>query len=208
MKSLRVTSSVLLLFTLLTSCSDEEVQVNEDVLSYVKLEIGNYWVYDWYEVDSLSEQLIHESDTVVVLGDTIISGKKYFVKRPHKYAARNLILFDSANVVYSYPDKRIVFTIDNSQTETIEIGPKDGLIALGTYQLKEEEIISVPAGSFECLNWQGVFVSYEDDYEHGNRFNNNYYSRNVGLVKIKTQFYRSPNDLEARLISFGNLSDN
>ncbi|MFK7954089.1 MAG: hypothetical protein AB8B73_14670 [Ekhidna sp.] len=207
MKSLKIILP-LLLSILLISCSKDEVNISEDVLYYANLEVGNYWVYDWYELTSEGESLLHENDTVRILSETIISGQTFFVKSPHKYGAGNLFLFDSLNAIYSYPARQIFFTLDDNAMQTIDLGPMDEPITTGTYQLRGEEEVDVPAGSFQCLNWRGVYVSNKVDYEFGDRFNDNYFAKNVGLIQMRTQFYSSPNDLEARLISYGNLSNN
>ena len=61
----------------------------------------------------------------------------------------------------------------------------------------------VPAGQFDCINFQGTIESLQLDYPHGTRFNNNFYAKDVGLVKLTTQFYSQPNDLEMRLVDYG-----
>lgn len=46
---------------------------------YLPMEVGNYWVYDVYEIDSLgNERLLDYKDSTVITKDTIISGNRYF----------------------------------------------------------------------------------------------------------------------------------
>jgi len=68
----------LLLLTL--SCSNEEVSPNKTIVTYMNLEIGNYWVYEWVEIDDLgAASPLNQRDSVFIEKDTIIDGKTYSV---------------------------------------------------------------------------------------------------------------------------------
>lgn len=206
MRSLKATL-LIFGFTLLFSCSKEEVSIPVDIVSFANLEVGNYWVYDWYKISEMGEELIHSNDTIFILEETIISGKKYFIKSSHKYGAGTTMIYDSVQSLFSYTGKNIIFSLDENQKQTIDFGDESNTLATGTYQLNPlKENINVPAGSFECVNWQGTIISKDEDYEYGTRYNNNYYSENIGQVQIRIQFYNSPNELGARLTKFGQLS--
>lgn len=192
---------------LMASCSDDEPDVQLRLISdFSQLEVGNYWVYDWYEVQpDGSESLMDLRDTLRIETDTLIEGRTMFIRTgTFMGQARREILYDSISQLLTYPDRLALFIIDSNLEFTRNFGPVDSPVSVGTYQLNSLiETLEVPAGEFNCLNFQGTIESLELDYPYGTRFNNNLYSRGVGLVKLTTQFYSQPNDLEMRLIDFG-----
>ncbi len=196
-------------FLIFLSCSETAVEPSietESIEDYSQLEVGNYWVYDWYEIDGTSgEATYRSSDSLYIRTDTLINGRQYFIKSGTFLGTPNysVIQFDSANALYSYPD-RMIFTLDSALKTTVDI-PSTSPIAIGEYGLlSESETVQVPAGTFNCLNYFGTTESLDSEYPHGIRINSNHYAKHVGLVKTLTQFHSSPNDLEMRLRSFGN----
>lgn len=118
-----------------------------------------------------------------------------------------MLLFDSANSIYLYPSRELVFTLDESLAFQSSLGPSENPVAISNYSLLDETTsISVPAGLFECRNYQGLTESLETNYPHGIRVNDNHYAEKVGLVLQRTQFYSSSNDLEMRLVAYGSTN--
>ncbi len=192
---------------ILTSCSDDgpDVQVRT-ISSFSQLSIGNYWVYDWYEVEpDGSESPMQLRDTLMIESDTLIEGRRMFVRTgTFMSQPRREILYDSISHLLTYPDRLALFTLDTREEITRNFGPADAPLSVGTYRLNTVlETITVPAGEFQCLNFQGTIESLELDYPFGTRFNSNLYTEGIGLVKLTTQFYRQANDLEMRLVDFG-----
>ena len=80
---------------------------------------------------------------------------------------------------------------------------EDTLYSL-TYMMETVDYsLTVPAGSFEVLNFKGTAISYQDLSEIENpRYLNNFYALGVGKV-LKTYFYfHSPVISEKRLIRY------
>lgn len=176
------------------------------VSEYSQLEVGNYWIYDWYEVHpDGSETPMELRDTLQVEADTLIEGRTMFIRTgTFMGQPRREILYDSISHLLTYPERLPIFVFDSSQEFIRNFGPVDAPISVGTYRQKTTvETIEVPAGVFDCINFQGTIESLELDYPHGTRFNNNLYARDVGLVQLTTQFYSQPSDLEMRLVDFG-----
>lgn len=192
---------------LMASCSDDEPGVQLRTISdFSQLEVGNYWVYDWYEVQpDGSESLMDLRDTLRIEADTLIEGRTMFIRTgTFMGQTRREIVYDSISQLLTYPNRMALFVIDSNLEFTRNFGPVDSPISVGIYHLNSLiETLEVPAGEFNCLNFQGTIESLELDYPYGTRFNNNLYSHGVGLVKLTTQFYSQPNDLEMRLIDFG-----
>ncbi|MDH5474662.1 MAG: hypothetical protein OEX22_03115 [Cyclobacteriaceae bacterium] len=196
------------LIVLTISCSKEQDLTPSDSISdYTNLIVGNYWVYDWYEVDLLEIETYLKTDSIYIEKDTIIFEKNYviesgtFLGNPMKR-----ILFDSAQSLYSYPNLELIFTLDKDIKYVRNIGGSDLTLAIGTYQLSDRsEMVSVPMGTFDCLNFEGIIQSLDDKYEYGTRDIDNYFAKNIGLVKASCFLYNSPNILEMRLVRHGKM---
>ena len=206
-KLLTYCSLTILLFT---ACSEEELRPVEmtTINDYAQLEVGNYWVYDWYEIQpDGSESLYGQRDTLRISEETQVDGRTYFIRSGTFLGqVRKEMIFDSAQSIYTYPDRVAVFSIDPTLETTSYFGLPQSPIAVGTYQLEPtRQLLQVPAGNFECLNFKGTIESLQIGYEHGTRFNDNWYAKDIGLVQLKTQFYALPSDLEMRLVAFGKL---
>ncbi|MEP4534723.1 MAG: hypothetical protein ABJ004_16650 [Cyclobacteriaceae bacterium] len=203
---LKALTIVFATISLLTSCSDEAVSPTQNVTEFTNLEIGNYWVYDWFEIEpDGTESSFNKSDSLYIEKDTTIFNRTYFVRSGTFLGkSKRELLFDSANSIFLYPSRELLFTLDESVEITVNYGSEENPIAIGTYSLdRNETTIVVPAGEFECLNYRGLTESLEADYPYGTRINSNLYSKGTGLILMQTQFYSSPNDLEMRLVKSG-----
>lgn len=196
---------------LLASCSNHDSDVPEPrllitVSEFSQLKVGNYWIYDWYEIQpDASENAIELRDTFRIEADTLIEGRTMFIRSGTFLGEpRREILYDSISHLLTYPDRLPIFVFGSDEAYTRNFGPVDAPISVGTYRTRETvETVEVPAGVFDCINFQGTIESLQLDYPHGTRFNNNLYARDIGLVKLSTQFYSQPSDLEMRLVDFG-----
>ena len=194
------------------SCDDENITSPSPIVNLMNLKVGNYWVYDWYEVNITSGVVtnLNKRDSIIIEKDSIINDRTYYVKS-NNYLGNVLrsktLVFDSLSTLYTYPDREIVLTLTKSMEVTKKIGPKDNPIAIGYYSIEDSRVnIQVPAGTFLSLNFRGRIESQQSDYPYGIRYNDNFYSENIGLVKVRTYNYSSPNDLEMRLLRHGRIN--
>lgn len=190
------------------SCSPSEVTLNdeESISDYSKLEIGNYWVYDWFTVTPEGVSTYYATDSIFIEKDTIIDNKIFYIKSRTFLGKRKrrTILFDSLESSYIYPDSTLYLSLDPEIEVTKTYGLEEDPLAIGTFSLVDStQLIDVPAGSFVCINFKGEIEPLQEDYEYGIRYNNNYYAKDVGLVLLTTLFYSSPNNLEMRLVDYG-----
>lgn len=192
---------------LFTSCSDDDAQpVVETLSDYINFEVGNYWVYEWYEIQpDGTESSFAKRDSLYISADTLIDGRRFWIRSGTFLGNENRwILFDSAEALFTYPDRVALFSLDPNMETTSYFGLPDSPIAVGTYMLNPvSSTLRVPAGDFESLNFEGRIESLQTNYQHGTRFNDNWYAKGIGLVQLKTQFYVLPSDLEMRLVDFG-----
>ena len=199
---------ILSISILFIACKDEGLHSNEpvgEIENFSQLAVGNYWAYDWYRLISTGGEVLMMSDTLRIVDDTIIGGRTYFIQKGTFLGnPQKRYLFDSANVLYTYPAKAILFTTDPTQTRMQVFGPSQNPLAEGYFALNPvQENITVPAGTFICYNFRGTIAPADTNYPHGLRFNNRYYSEGIGLVSYLTQYYSSPDDLEMRLVDYG-----
>lgn len=188
------------------ACSEEELSPTASILEFANLEVGNYWIYDWYEITPDGQESSYATrDSIFIEGDTLISGRRYLIRTgTHRGHLRRELLFDSAMSIYRYPFRDILFTLDDEVEVTKSFGHGDNIIAVGTYSLESATTsVTVPAGQFECFSYTGTIESVLPDYQHGTRYNSYLYSNEVGLVLMRTHFFSSPNNLEMRLVDYG-----
>ncbi len=207
-----------LTLSLLVSCEKETDPVLIDKDSpissngYLPLEIGNYWIYQHVHIDSLNNEILSDRiDSIVVERDTLINGHHYFVLEGINYPfnAGNWgiidMLRDSAGYIVTH-EGNIRFSVNNFTdilAEKTEVIQEDTLYSL-TYKMETVDYsLTVPAGSFEVLNFKGTAISYRDLSGIENpRYLNNLYALGVGKV-LQTYFYfHSPVISEKRLIRY------
>ncbi len=194
-----------------TSCSNEQITPTNPIINLMNLKVGNYWVYDWYEIDITNGNTtnLKKRDSTIIEKDTVINGRTCFIEKGNYYGNKQMtrqIIFDSINSIYTFPDKEVILTLDKTSIVAKNFGFKENPIAIGYYSLDDNRVsIQVPAGNFQSINFRGRIEPQQPDYLYGIRYNDNYYADNVGLTKIRTQFYSLPNDLEMRLAKYGSI---
>ncbi len=204
-----ITFISLVAFTGFYACSDEELPPTTSIIEFTNLKVGNYWVYDWYEITPDGQASpFNFRDSLTIEGDTLISGRRYLIRTGTFLGnQRRELVFDSANSLYTYPLRELIFTLDTNLEVTKNFGPKENIIAVGTYSLeKTSTFVDVPAGQFECLTYAGTIESLQSGYPYGTRHNDHQYSSTIGFVSMRTYYHNSPNDLEMRLVKYGKVN--
>lgn len=187
--------------------------VTSDGPSHFPMEIGNFWVYKTFKIDTLgNETELNKIDSLVINRDTIINGNKYFIiEGIDEFLADNQwrifsILRDSSGNLVN--PNGIIFCSENNFTDTLYskveyYGANDTLFTL-TYKMENvANPISVPAGVFDAINFRGT-ANVNPNYTSvpNPRYINNYYAENVGAI-LKSFFYsKSPDIFERRLVNY------
>lgn len=202
-----------LAIALLASCKkDSNPGENGENQSYFPLEIGNYWVYQHYNIDALgSETETDKTDSIIVSRDTLINEYVYYILEGTNYPYRSGrwgivdIVRDSNGYLVNY--KGITQCAQNNSSDILasktEIIGQDTLYTL-SYQMENmSENITVPAGIFDVLNYKGTVISKEEIPGIQNpRYLNNYYAKNVGKVLESYFYFNSKTYSEKRLIRY------
>jgi len=173
-------------------------------VNYTKLAIGNYWVYNTYNVDTnnIATALNSNPDSIYINRDTVINAKTYFVVSGTWFGiARTQILRDSSNCLVDQ-NGHILFSssLFNTVLYTKNNAPYD--TARFSVSSVEQSIV-VNAGTFTSYDYKGI-VSMTPPYNNwGNtRYDHTYFSANIGLVKETAFFLSQPGTIERRLIRF------
>ena len=169
-----------------------------EISKLFNLDSGRYWIYKWVSVDTNGiEESLSEIDTVRIIKDTLIGSRTYIIRERDMFRSRTKeLLFDSANSLFTYPERGLIFSLDTSFTTTVE-----DIASTTTYSLLSEQFnVTVPAGEFECYNFQGDFQSKWENYPFGERNIDYLYAEGVGLVLNRTFLYSNIESWERRLI--------
>lgn len=193
------------------SCKKDNLEVtcdNQLTDSYFPLTVGSYWIYQWYSVDSsgMEEILENKIDSVMVTKDTLIGGYQYAVLEGRYSFGGNpnekFINYrrDSLGFLVD-PQNNIYFSTTNTN-DTLRT--QTDVAFFISYQMQNDLMpIEVPAGNFDCKNYQGSVIPYIT-VPWTEQFLNQYYAEGVGLVKENTFYFSSAHisQLERRLVEY------
>lgn len=207
-KSVLIMGIVAVLFA---SCKKDEpeqitpTQPLESVLDYYPLADGNYWVFQQTYYDSSGNVLPQSwgADSIVVKNDTIINNKTYHIVEDYGFAGsttlRTYFYRDSANCIVNN-EGTIIFSINPGYTETHILTP-DTLAYINYSFVDNVENISVPAGSYNCVDFKGEMFRKEDNFSVPYLLNN-YFCKNIGPVKKTRMFVNNLSTIELELINY------
>jgi hypothetical protein len=121
--------------------------------SYYPLSVGNYWVYDLYEVDTNGVEAFIDTDSMYIEKDTILRGNRYFVKRTSRLNGVSIIR-DSSDYLINRYGLRLFGPQDKSDTLDLLALPFNGAdtTQLIHFQMNlQSRKVSLPAGNFNVL---------------------------------------------------------
>ena len=160
--------------------------------NYVPLTIGSYWVYEWVKVDTFGvESPVTFRDSVFISGDTLINGEVYSIVDGTFLGSEKTKEFHRDSSGYLVNEKgETLFNPNNNTdllwTDTIFVG-EDPFVLIEYSMEGATTDVTVPAGTFNCLNFQGKVISLEDDYPWGTRYTGYYYAD--GIAKSNRLFF-------------------
>jgi hypothetical protein len=198
--------------SIIYSCQKDEIYHEEinDSLEYFPLSVGNYWIYQGVIIDTnLIEESLSTTDSVFVSKDTIINNLKYFKIECAGAFSSSIIspgyYRDSIGYLVNHEGK-IFFSQTNFIDILLENVVLNGLDTIFTIQCKmesENEIITVPSGSFEVLNFKKT-INLNPKYGNGwnLRYFNNYFSKNVGIITNEYSYSNSYSTIREQLVRY------
>jgi hypothetical protein len=196
------------------SCQKENEIDPKLTVKHLPLKIGNYWIYQQYEVDTFgNETNTKYIDSVIINNETIINGNQYYIFESNigngNYRTLDT-LRDSCGYIVNL--KGFVLFAENNFTDTIarreviDTYHADTLLIV-TYQMeKTSNTITVPAGTFRVLNYKGTAVtSLITPGIKWPRYTNCYYAEGVGKIMETYHYVLSPMTIEKKLIRYNIL---
>ena len=193
-----------------TSCKKDKIEL-EATPVYLPLELGNYWIYQNYKVDTIgNETAMQTYDSTVITRDTIIRNQTYQIYKTYTLCCSNIkkieILRDSADCIINNKGKLVFVRNDFNhvfRTYPIIVNGSD---TLGNIQYQMKKIngsVTVPAGSFEnVLCVEGKINVNPNTHLPPNRTIEQKYAPEVGRIYESWYFLSSPIKYERRLVRY------
>ncbi|MBI5541043.1 MAG: hypothetical protein HY951_13340 [Bacteroidia bacterium] len=209
-KSILIISIGIILFN---SCRKEDsititpVITQETVNDYFPLNTGNYWVYKQTSLDSSGNIIPNTwgNDSIVVKNDTIINSNTY-----HTVFEYNSLGHTSPYVHYYRDSSNCI--VDNNGAIVFSINPgfvknqvfaylSDTIAYVNYYFVNQTTSITVPLGTYNCVDLKGELFRIEDNFNI-TRLIHNYYCKNIGSIKKTRLFVSSLQRIELDLLSY------
>lgn len=203
----------------LFSCTKEDKKSDpvkpqnpQKVGEYSNLKIGNYWVYELYDVDSNDNAISRsEFDTVSVEKDTVIRGNRFY-----KLTASNQLAYDrSVGVSYRRDSLDYVVTSDGFMVFSHKdfqnifythyaIVSNDTIYKMESKMTDHGWLTTTSMGNFITSNYKTEIEIYPPYVQNMQKRNLNVrYAHKVGIVQESLPFYIGiPSQVERRLVKY------
>ena len=170
-----------------------ETQTTEDP-DYFQLEVGNYWVYENYKIDTGGvETKLTELDSIVIVGDTMYKGEKFFIVGSRTDLYGRILSYNeytwwrdsSSYLINQFGTIRATYANYTDSFNIIYYGNGRDTTEYTYYQMtKPESQTTVPAGTFSVIdflrkttaNIRARGGSFDPMFSH------NQYAKGVGKV--------------------------
>jgi hypothetical protein len=200
-------------------CSKEEIIELEEItvpqnstaiiIDHIPLALGNYWVYDLYQTDTLGNVTRTPSaDSAYVDRDTTINGQLFYIIEGNIYAQlatggtlrnenNSVLYFDSTD-----NSEKVSFTTNNPGTRYNQVNIANNMFQLSVWTNQGLQSVDVPLGSFSCHQKETEIVPLTGSNAWGTRSQFQYYNPLVGVISSQFYFASSPDVYELKLIRF------
>ena len=216
MKKVVLLSMVISLFYSCTKEKEDQLSIST-ATSYIPMDIGNYWVYEHYKIDTLGNEILQsQTDSVSISRQMTKRGHTYFVFQGTYfpiYSEFKSILWalrDSSGYLID-TNGRILFA-ENDFRDSLDIiysqaKPNEDTIITYVFQMRTvQNFVNLSAGTFSALNYHNLIYTHPTLNVPAGVPNprswNTYYSQGVGKI-LETYFYASQVDHnERRLLKY------
>ncbi len=201
---------LLLLLVIIHSCKKNSPQPPPSYPDYSQLTVGNYWIYERYNIDSPGNATASGIfDSCYVEKDTQINNTAFFkVIRPQPLGAyyNTTFIHDSLHYLIN-EEGQILFSSQNFTDTFSHYCITAGADTVCEIVLKMDDMnfsTTTAAGTFTTSSLKQTFNMYPYWAYAGNpRYLNTRYAENIGIVTETLPFFSSnPNYVERRLIRF------
>ena len=183
---------------LLTACNEEPDPVIQQIPDYFPLSVGNYWIYDHYEVmETGEERILERSDSIYIEKDTLIGSEVYYVIKGssflcgHFFSGKDYqIIRDSVGYLVNEDGQILMSSVcfDEPLGEYIYTMPDDDTLYTGSYSMQTEPaLVNVPAGEFDVINCRAEIIVYDEDSTRVRYTDNLYHAGAIDIVEVVCQ---------------------
>jgi len=183
---------------------------NPTVNDYAKLDVGNYWIYERYNIDTNGiETALGVFDSSYVEKDTIINGNKYsvlIIPQIYNNTPSHFIIRDSSDYIVDNNGEIHFSLTDFSsflQDHYYVINNTDTMYRLFRQMRNKDSLVTVPSGTYETYNalqkvdFIGPYNQLRDKYR------NKLYAKNIGIIyNTQTQYSANPNSPVQKLVRY------
>lgn len=170
------------------------------------MNVGSYWVYQWYEVDSsgTEELLDGKIDIVTIVKDTLIGASIYKkIQENNSFITGPIVIkFRRDSLGFLVDPKNNIYFSSSNFTDTLRINNNSNFKVIFKMDIPSAPI-ETTAGVFDCLNFQGEITPFLPA-NWSTQLINTYYSRGVGQIQENTFYFSSADRVQyqRRLIEY------
>lgn len=194
---------VLLALTIfLLACNDADEPQPKETQAVFPLQVGNYWIYEFYRTSETGETLPTQNyDSVYISEKVNIGGTEYYSLEGWYGGSTDLIrdsmgyLVGSDGKIYYAPEEDRVF-----YTERIGLGSDDRYISVD-YTMSSEQSVSVPAGEFTARATEGEY-DYTESPNGCDKTSRTYYTPGIGRIKEEVFYLISCDEFNRHLVRY------
>ena len=178
------------------SCNNDDDQHQPAPVTfpnYSQLKVGNYWIYQRFQIDNGTVTPLNIYDSVYVEKDSVMNGNRYYyLNKPDDFTPYKSVisgwLRDSLHYTLSGlgAGGDVVFSSQDFTTQFLDYyveSSNDTLYRRVNQMVEKDMLINTPAGNFETSN-------YREEYRFYPAYNSNVpaaymnhqFAKNVGLV--------------------------
>lgn len=177
---------------------------------YYKLQVGNYWVYERWKVDTNGIAYnLGTIDSAYVKADTVINGNTYFDYRYSLTVNTPSWIRDSAEILVNVNGEILATNQLNSgvfKISYITIN-LDTIADVDHFMTSTQVSVTVPAGSFQCIQYNGEHTfrpPFDVTINSGPnpKTNQEEYADGIGKIKYSYYYASMPDRLENRLLRY------
>jgi len=215
---MKVINLLMVAIVLLASCEKEDdasstnTPENQLKITHMPLSVGNYWVYQYYKIDTNgTETELTKQDSVYVIGDTIINNNTYIALGSVIISQPNSIVnysFYRDSIGYLVNNRGVILFSETNFTDTLQVDVSlyegDTTYMVSWMMENYNNTISLPIGVFDnILNYKGTLcLGINPNNVENPRFQNNYYSDNIGIIQENYYYLNGSDSFEKRLINY------
>lgn len=212
---------------ILFSCKKEDnsqISSNETVYdNYMPLKLGNYWVYKYNELDSVGNNItsVTKFDTITIIGKETINGKEYYKSGSSNPSSNFRVYFsgwirndkgkllgpkvDSLNNFLN--EENVIFDLQLDSLNKLQctnFAPFTNCeIKQSAYNLKRDSSLNTSAGNFKTKVVQYYhWVQFGIPFWGSSRTTNQYYSKDVGLIRKEIFAFSSSGTIFWELVDY------